>query len=274
MAEVPHVHRPDIVSGLREAGLSSGDTALVHSSLSSFGDVVGGAACVVDALLDAVGPEGTVAVPTHTWGTVNAGSPVFDVRQSESIVGRISEVFRCRPKARRGLHPTHSCAAIGPRARKLIRAHETDITPCGRHSPYQRLMARDGKIVFLGTGLYCNTTLHAVEELAVVPYLFDRVEDLYVLDYDGNRRHVPTLRHTPGMRRAFAKIGAPMQAEGIMQVSHVGNAEIDVVAARSMRDWLLPQMARDPFMLLQEQIAQKERKQFEKLRRRRARWTK
>ena len=60
------VRRDDIVRGLRALGLAPGDVVLVHSSLGSLGHVEGGADAVIDALLDTVGTEGTVLVPTLT----------------------------------------------------------------------------------------------------------------------------------------------------------------------------------------------------------------
>ena len=39
---------------------------MVHSSMSSLGYVVNGALDVIDALLEAVGPEGTLLMPAHT----------------------------------------------------------------------------------------------------------------------------------------------------------------------------------------------------------------
>lgn len=50
----------------RRLGLGPGAVALVHSSLSRLGHVVGGAEAVVDALLEAVSPGGTVLFPTLT----------------------------------------------------------------------------------------------------------------------------------------------------------------------------------------------------------------
>ena len=58
------VTREDVTCAAREVGVVPGDTLLFHSSLSSMGTVVGGPDAVIDGFLDAVGPEGTVAVPT------------------------------------------------------------------------------------------------------------------------------------------------------------------------------------------------------------------
>ncbi|NOX44142.1 MAG: AAC(3) family N-acetyltransferase, partial [Caldiserica bacterium] len=60
------VTKDDIVRGLRELGLEVGAIVGVHSSLSSFGYVEGGADAVIDALLEVVGEEGTVVMPTHS----------------------------------------------------------------------------------------------------------------------------------------------------------------------------------------------------------------
>jgi len=65
-------HRPgpftldSLVSDLRALGLVAGDTVLVHSSLSAIGYVAGGAQAVVLALLEVIGTEGTLVVPTHS----------------------------------------------------------------------------------------------------------------------------------------------------------------------------------------------------------------
>ncbi|WP_203603573.1 AAC(3) family N-acetyltransferase, partial [Streptomyces sp. SID10692] len=51
------------MSGL---GVRPGDVLLVHASLRSLGPVAGGARGVLAALRRAVGPEGTVVVPSFT----------------------------------------------------------------------------------------------------------------------------------------------------------------------------------------------------------------
>ncbi len=62
----PYVTKEDIKVGLMKLGLNRGDTVGVHSSLSSFGYVEGGADAVIDALLETVGESGNVVVSTHS----------------------------------------------------------------------------------------------------------------------------------------------------------------------------------------------------------------
>jgi aminoglycoside 3-N-acetyltransferase len=104
---------------LEALGVRRGGVLLVHSSLSSLGFVAGGAHTVIGALRMALGPEGTLVVPTHTWDRPGRGDFAFDVRSTPSCVGVISETFRAMPEAIRSLHPTHSVAAVGPMARDL-----------------------------------------------------------------------------------------------------------------------------------------------------------
>ena len=55
-----------LAADLRSLGVRPGSTLLVHSAMRPLGWVCGGPHAVVLALRDAVGPEGTLVVPTHT----------------------------------------------------------------------------------------------------------------------------------------------------------------------------------------------------------------
>lgn len=245
---VPAVSRGRIASGLRELGLGSGDSVLVHSSLSSFGYVEGGADAVIDALLDAVGPGGNVLVPTLT-GTRHDGPdrpPVFDVRSTPCWTGRIPSTLMARPGARRSLHPTHSVAGIGPDVENLIAGHEDAPTPCGRQSPYYKLAEQGGYILLLGVGQDSNTTLHTAEELAEVPYhLQPEPTDAVVIDYAG-RRHVKRMYlHDWGTPRAFSRIDASLLELGIMRVGTIGKATVRLIRSLALLDWLVPVLQQD-----------------------------
>jgi len=240
----------EIADGLRALGVRPGDVIHAHSSLSAFGHVDGGAEAVVDALLQAVGADGTASVPTHTWHLVSPENPVFDVRTTPCCVGAVPEAFRRRPEARRSLHPTHSCAAIGARRDELLAGHHTDVTPCGGRSPYQRLIEWGGRIVFLGVTLQCNTAFHALEELACAGWLFDRCQELLAVDYEGSRIPVPSRRHANPYDRAFGEQEPLLEAEGVLRRGRIGEADVRIVDAAGMREVLLPRLARDVCCLL------------------------
>jgi aminoglycoside 3-N-acetyltransferase len=80
----------DLAASFAEVGVRRGGALLVHSSLSSLGMVQGGEHVVIDALLEAVGPDGLLIMPTHTWSTVHAAQPVFHEQLSPSVTGRIT----------------------------------------------------------------------------------------------------------------------------------------------------------------------------------------
>lgn len=161
------VTRAMIERGLRELGLREGQVVLVHSSLSSFGHVEGGADSVIGALLAVLGPEGTLCMPTLTYGLFSPENPppLFDPETTPGIVGKIPERFRQRPGVLRSLHPTHSVAALGPMAPELLAGHERSRTPCGPDSPWGRLREVEGVILMVGCGTAPMTISHGPEEV-------------------------------------------------------------------------------------------------------------
>lgn len=246
------VWKMEFIDTLRNAGVTEGQTILVHSSFKAM--VCPGAPDdVVDALLDTVGESGTLIAPTHTWGIVNAKQPVFDVLLSPSHVGAITETVRHRPNAIRSLHPTHSVAAIGAKAVELTAGHECNETPCSKTSPYGRVVEWDGLIVMLGVSLLYNTTYHGVEEWAGVPWVFQSgvKENLYTIDRDGNRIHVPSFRHAE-YDRAFIGTEQDLEREKIMQRIPWAGKSILVVKAKPMAEYIGQRLTDDSNYLLTE----------------------
>ena len=132
----PAVTRAQLAEQFSALGLPKGASVLVHSSLKSLGYVEGGPDAVVSALVDAVGPEGTVMAPNLPFSGSLTGyltpEPTFDVRTTPSKMGAITEALRLRPDARRSLHSSHSVAAVGRLQAEMTRDHETSLTSCGK----------------------------------------------------------------------------------------------------------------------------------------------
>ena len=230
----------DILAGLRQMGLSSGDKLLVHSSLGAIGKVDGGADTVIDALLEAVGPDGLVVVPTF------ACEPPFDRKSSATPLGAVSDRLWRRPDAARSLHPTHSVAAIGKGADDLIRGHEKAPTAYGEGTPYYELARKGGKILLLGLDQDRNTTLHAAEAITVPSYL-KTVEASYVDDGEPVSISSPAMA---GPHRDFIGLDKLFSAAGIMKIGRVGSAVCRLIEAGPMLDIAVEALSTDPAAVL------------------------
>lgn len=229
------VDKADIRKGLMAVGLRPGDVVLAHASLSSFGHVDGGADAVIDALLETVGPGGTVVMPTFTWEHFyDKHGEAFDLLQTPSEVGRITEVFRHRPQALRSPHICHSVAAIGPYAAAIT--HETP-SAYGPDGAFDMLIRLDAWNLFLGVNCTSCTALHAVEEQMQVPYREYRdFKDCTVVYADGRRAFsnaVEFLRK-PGFWNDLGKMDALLAMGHVLHTAMVGKARLTNVRIRDI----------------------------------------
>lgn len=254
--EKPRITRQEIVQDLRNLGLRPGMTVLVHSSLSSLGWVEGGAETVIEALLEAVSPGGTVLAPTLTGTERDSPEepPVFDPASSACWTGRIPETFRVRPEARRSRHPTHSVSGIGPGTASLIEGHEYADTPCAEGTPYMRLAQTGGKILLLGVTHESNTCLHMVEEVAGAPYhMQPEPAPARVARDDGSWEEIPTRLHLWRWDRNFPKVDPLLTGRGAQTSGWVGQADSRLIDVGAMTEVLLPILERDPLFLLSDE---------------------
>ncbi|GGV16353.1 AAC(3) family N-acetyltransferase [Streptomyces filipinensis] len=177
----PLVSRDTVATQLRALGVESGEILLVHTSLSSLGWVNGGAVAVVQGLLDALGPTGTLVVPTQSaelsdpavwgnppvpeewWDRIRATMPAYDPLVTPARgVGVLPETVRTWPGALRSAHPQTSFAALGPRARDITDGHAPDCR-LGERSPLARLEQLGARVLLLGAGYDACTSFHLAE---------------------------------------------------------------------------------------------------------------
>ncbi|HUW58597.1 MAG TPA: AAC(3) family N-acetyltransferase [Planctomycetota bacterium] len=255
------IDRAQLAEGFVELGLSAGASVLVHGSLKSLGWVEGGADAVVDALMDTVGPGGTVMVPNLPFrGSLTNylnTEPTFDVRTTPSLMGAITEALRRRPDARRSLHSSHSVAAVGVLRDEMTCDHEKDDVTCGVHSAYYRNAHRaNAFILMIGVTLNNMTTFHSVEETNELPYLFSgKVYTSYVMDYAGRKLTLRTRGYADGtVRRDFIAPEPVLLKEGLMKVGKVGEAECRLMDARGTFDLVERAVRKDPWFLVAERL--------------------
>jgi aminoglycoside 3-N-acetyltransferase len=234
----------DLLNAVRRVGVASGDTLLVHSSYDRFGQFTGKPSDVLAVLQTAVGPTGTLLVPTlpFTGPAVDyvARPRVFDVARTPSQMGLLTELFRRMPGVIRSVHPTHAVAIWGAGARELAAGHADAATPCGVGSPYVRLLDRSGKMLFLGCGIEVMTFFHAVEELLEARLSFSpftqRTYDLESRDAEGRVviTHTRLFASDHSRRRSVAKLLPVLRRRAAWREGRVGALKLRLVAARDV----------------------------------------
>jgi len=172
------VSKADIVRAFRELGVNSSDTALIHSSLKSFGYVADGPMTIIEAIKETVTESGTVIFPTLVQQDFVHAYRNWDKRHSPSDVGLISETFRLLPDSLRSDQATHSVAAWGSKAAAITGEHASYGPRMGvfgdycfsYSSPWQKMYFDQARIIFIGIGLVYNTFKHFAEYILVEHY--------------------------------------------------------------------------------------------------------
>ena len=254
--QVATVTGGQITDALRRLGVASGDVLLVHSSLSRLGRVDGGADAVVDAVLEAVGPDGLVVMPTFTRCRIDPANPepapeAYDPAASScrARTGAIPDAFWRRPQARRSRHPTHSLSAIGPRADELVAGGERrTFDPAG---PFGRYARWGGRALLLGAGLGSNTTCHCAEDWMGLPFLTN--ERARSRGRGGQAETVELTGFPLGCRSFYGGGGAVKEAferAGALRTVLLNQAELRLIAAREVVRVIGEQEERTPGWLL------------------------
>ncbi|MCY3778325.1 MAG: AAC(3) family N-acetyltransferase [Candidatus Aminicenantes bacterium] len=242
------ITRSHLTRDLARLGVRKGDCVMLHSSLSSLGWVEGGAATVVEAFLEAMGPEGTLLTPAFTGGAWTEHMALPDCRgvcpqefcpsRWASREGAIPNAALQRPGRLRGCHPTHSWIANGARRRDALRGQRDCPTPCGRGNPFEKVVEWDGCIVILGVGVDTITLWHYYEDLLEVGYLGYYHPEARHLSYCATGKRIQY--DFPGVMQDVVR------ASGIMTTGQVGRSESGLIRARVFRRFMATIMADDP----------------------------
>ncbi|MBW7877268.1 MAG: AAC(3) family N-acetyltransferase [Candidatus Cloacimonetes bacterium] len=245
-----------LVEDLRQLGLGSADTVLIHSSLSALGWVVGGAQAVVEALCQVVLPQGTLVMPTHSsqfteprhwqnppvpqswWETIRDHVPAYDPHLTPTCgMGAIVECFRHVPKVFRSSHPTLSFAAVGPLAQTILRDHVLE-DGLGEFSPLGALARLDAKVLLLGVGFDSCTMLHLAEAKAEYKDK-GRILQGSAIIRDGQRQWVAYYEQNYNSDDFFECGEAFLQA-GHARTATVGQGRTHLFSARALLEFAVP----------------------------------
>ena len=247
------VLKKDIIEALQKVGVRQGQSIMVHTSLSSLGFVCGGAQPVIEALLECVGEEGTIMMPTQSWKnldptagvhweepkewwqTIRDNWPAYDKRiPPTNTMGAVAEMFRQWPGTLRSDHPARSVAAWGKNAQYFTEKHDLS-NIFGEGSPVGKLYEVDGYVLLLGVGYDKNTSLHLADVRAEYPGKHMAKESSAIME-DGKRvwKTYETL-YVDG--EDFEDIGQAFEKACQVQKEILGNGTITFMRQRELVDF-------------------------------------
>lgn len=168
----------DLISGFKDLGLSPSTPLLVHASLSSFGEVRGGADALLGALM---ATSDHLMMPAFTCRTMiipevgperngmTYGSGDQSNRMAEffwpdlpvdRMIGALAEKLRQHPHASRSSHPILSFSGINVGEALASQTLENPLAPIGK------LAQQGGWALLIGVDHTANTAIHLAERTA------------------------------------------------------------------------------------------------------------
>lgn len=247
------VIKSEIIDALIDVGLQSGDSVIVHTSLGQIGYVCGGAQTVIEALIEVVGQNGTIMMPTQSWKNLDPESGVhWDADKADwdrirenwpaynkaitptNTMGAVSEMFRSWPGVLRSDHPARSVAVWGKNASYLTENHTlSDIF--GNASPIGKLYELDGKVLLIGVGYDKNTSIHLADVRAEYPGKHTCIEHSAVME---NGKRVWKAYETLFVDgEDFIAIGTAFETIHAVNKRKLGNAELKLMKQRELVDF-------------------------------------
>jgi aminoglycoside N3'-acetyltransferase len=234
--------RAAVTDQLRALGVEQGGALLLHASFSAARPIEAGPLGLIEALRAALGPMGTLMMPSWTGNDDEPFDSMFTPASSD--LGVVADMFWRLPNVLRSDH-LHAFAAAGPQASWVL-ADRLPLPPHIPASPVGRLHDLDGQVLLLGVGHEADTTLHLAELLAGVPY---RVPKRCTIVRDGRPVRIEYPENDHCCER-FALADAWLSARGLQSERRVGHAHARLARARDIVAVALEHLERDLLLFL------------------------
>ena len=230
------ISQSELVQQLLQTDVERDGVLLVHTAFSMVKPVEDGPSGMIEALRRAIGPGGTLVMPSMS----DDDDDPFDPRTTPCKgMGIVADTFWRQPGVSRSDNP-HAFAAIGPRASEILAPHPLDV-PHGLDSPVGRVYELHGQVLLLGVNHNADTTIHLAENLAGVRYR--RSKYLTVVD-DGKPARLDYAEIDHCCAR-FDLVDDWLDERGLQQKGIVGHAEARLAASRDIVAMVLENLRAD-----------------------------
>ncbi len=163
----------DLNNSLKKLQINTGDTVMLHSDSGIIGQYFPknkekAFKEFFLGILKKLGPDGTLIVPTFSMSYTQ--NEPYDVLNSKSLVGPLSEFFRTKMKSKRTLDPIYSFSSLGKYSDELSKIESESCF--GDDSVFSYCFKKKGKLLFMGCSFDRATFVHFVEEKVRVSYRY------------------------------------------------------------------------------------------------------
>lgn len=229
-----------LLQQFRLLGIQDGSVIEVHSSLKSLGYVAGGARTVVDALMDAVGYDGTIVMPAqghdnsepaywmnppieaYLFSEVRENVPAFDGKISDMpYMGAIAANLRMRQGVLISDHPVGAFMAWGKYAKWITQSQPLSYT-FAQDSPIGRMVELKAEVLLIGVGYDNCTGMHLAETHGNVRPILLQGSSVSVEGKDVWRKYLDYDYESDD----FKPIGIRMEEMNLVEKRNIGDATV------------------------------------------------
>ena len=248
------ISKQQLVRDIKGIGVNEGDHLAISLSFKSVGYVKGGPNALINALIEVVGPHGTIMMPTHTSFfhsskvASNKINYIFDYRKTKAETGIVPETLRNKNGSIRSHHPTFSNTAVGKFAEYLTVTHDEK----SRYSlPFSRLAKIDGKLLSIGI-----EKIIASHEAHYRAGLLSAVPNRYSVKFQDDCGKVKIFEFNTSLScvEKEPELIPILKKIGIVQEGRIGNAKANLIPIKKLLEVIPPLLRNNPSLYLCENI--------------------
>ncbi len=240
----------DIVAKMAAMGMKRGSIVFIHSSMTQFYNYQGSVESLIKAIIEFIGEEGTLLMPAYphiTKPQADMSNEIqFDVVNTKSAAGYLTEVFRKYHGVKRSINIQHSVCAIGKDADYFLSEHHLSETAWDVKSPYYKLYEKEALIFAFGLPYFLGTTIHCTESLLRDKYtyfsqFFTQELTYKYLDQGGNTGEHTMLFCDVYRKRDKKRMIKKYFGQSNFNYAYISNLRIEMVKAYDMLEIFLEQ---------------------------------